>query len=93
MACKSLEEWKINIFSKVTSQYMFHMSAMKMYFQKDLDDCKYKTFKEMEDWKYQMLLEVDDEEKALCIERYPLDHLPLFLASFHINLSAYFRLA
>ena len=40
--------------------------------QKDLDDCKYKTFKEMEDWKYQMLLEVDDEERALCIERCPL---------------------
>jgi len=51
LGCKSLEEWKVNIFSK------------------DLDDCKYKTFKEMEDWKYQMLLEVDDEEKALCIER------------------------
>merc|ERR1711936_453098 len=36
---------------------------------KDLDDCKYKTFKEMEDWKYQMLLQADEEEKALCIER------------------------
>jgi len=51
LGCKSLEEWKINIFSK------------------DLDDCKYKTFKEMEDWKYQMLLQVEDEEKALSIER------------------------
>jgi len=36
---------------------------------KDLDDCKYNTFKEMEDWKYQMLLQADEEEKALCIER------------------------
>jgi len=35
---------------------------------KDLDDCKYNTFKEMEDWKYQMLLQADEEEKALCIE-------------------------
>ena len=44
-------------------------SAMKMS-RKDLDDCKYKTFKEMEDWKFQMLLKVEDEEKALCIERF-----------------------
>ena len=28
----------------------------------------------MEDWKYQMLLEVDDEERALCIDRFPMNH-------------------
>ena len=72
MGCKSLEEWKINIFSKVTNSNLQHIDINVR--EKDLDDCKYKTFKEMEDWKYQMLLQVEDEEKALCIERFPSDH-------------------
>ena len=76
LASPSIEEWKIKILSKVRSEAsnMFQNSELFAYNTfycnlKDLDDCKYNTFKEMEDWKYQMLLQADEEEKALCIER------------------------
>ena len=61
---------------------------------KDLDECKYKTFKEMEDWKYQMLLEVEDEERALCIERFPQENTSFghILAYLHICIHAYMHI-